>query len=265
VGTRTSQTAVVNVLQKPEILVQPASQTVAKGETALLSLAAIGTQPLGYRWRKSSGTYLNTAEPVLSLINAVLTNAGTYDVIITNPATMILGGFARSSNAYVVVVIPPTNQQALPGSTVTLRAVGGAPPNFSTGFEWYFKGALLARGTNTTAQFTNDLVLTSVSNASAGAYTYLVTNFLGAPAAFTAALTVGNLVVPINLGIKLEGTNAVLTWEDAPGNWALEEARDLAGPAWKPSGAVPVLESGRWRAVVPVSGGTNTFLRLKSP
>jgi hypothetical protein len=242
-------------------------------DTVDFSIASTGTTPIGHRWRRNASTVTPQLVPngsftitptssVFTITGAQLTNAGTY----TSVASNITGTQVLSGNAYLVVVDPPTNQAGALGSTVTLRATVGAPPNnFRTGYEWQFNGAPVAAGTNSTILFTSELVLTNLSEAAVGTYTFLITNFLGAPAAFTARVSVGSGVEPIPVEISLEGTNAVVSWPDAAGNWGLEEALDLTAPSWKPSEAVPVLQNGRWRAEVPVSSRTNTFLRLRSP
>ena len=71
---------------------------------------------------------------------------------------------------------------------------------------------------------------------------------------------------PVALGIELRDTNAVVWWYDSPATWTLEEAMDLSPLAnWQLSGAVPVLDRGRWSAVVPLTQGTNRFYRLMRP
>jgi hypothetical protein len=217
IGTATSQTAVLVVLAKPAITQQPQSRTVTLGEAVILSVQAEGTQPMYYRWRKNGATYLWPGESSLTMPRVVLTNAGQYDVVVTNAA----GNAPLSTRVFVLVVDPPTNQIVCPGSNAAFRAVVSQPPsNFTNRFLWQFNGVPLTSGSNISAGgkglFTNDLVLTNVTAAQSGAYTLVLsntllvtntvvatnpvpvtnlvvtTNFAGAPAAFTAYLQLGD-------------------------------------------------------------------------
>jgi len=269
IGTRTSAAAEVNVLEKAAIVTQPPSQTVPVGGTLSITVQATGSQPLWYRWRKNASTLVWPGEATLTLANVGLDAAGTYDVIITNIANAILGGYARSSNAYVIVVAPPpASLTVAEGSNVTLSAVVSLPRTFASPFGWLFNGQPIGNGTNTSTStvtiFTNNLVLTNFSRAQAGTYTLLLTNSLGAPAAFTTQVRLSGTEQPIPLSIRLEGTEAVVSWEDAGGGWVLEEATDLTPPGnWQPSSAVPVREGDRWLVRVPVTDPPQKFFRLR--
>ena len=222
VGTRVSQAASLGVMAKPVITNQPVSMTVAAGQTAMLNVGVDGSPPFYFRWRRNAQTLVAFGSSVLTLTNVVPTNGGTYDVVITNLAAIILGGttYARSSNAYVNVVQPPTNQVVPPGTNVTLRAIVGGPLNFTNRFWWLSNDTVIQAGSNNGSNifglFTNDLVLTNVTSAQSGRYTFLlsnavintitnintntvpavtnivsVTNYPVPPAAFTATLVVG--------------------------------------------------------------------------
>jgi hypothetical protein len=208
-GTRTSQAAVVNVLIKPTLLTQPTNQVVGVGGSATLAVEATGQMPLRYRWRKNNTTLVWPGSPTLPLSNVVLTNAGAYDVVVTNLSSVILGGTFLSSKANVVVVAPPPSQSAPLGSDVTLRALLAGPNNFTNRFAWVFNGTnTLAIGTNTASGvfsvFTDDLVLTNFSAAQAGLYSFFYsnaipttnpppyTNFYLPPTAFSFTLSVGS-------------------------------------------------------------------------
>jgi hypothetical protein len=212
VGSRVSEAAMVNVLIRPSILQQPQPQTVAVGDTADFSVTPTGTIPLSFRWRRSGATVTGTNLPngvvtstptnsTLTITNVQLTNAAAYTVAVTNLA----GQAPLSTNAHLVVVLPPTNQTAVSGGNVTLRAVVAAPAGFTNRFSWVFNGTTLKSDATNLTLFTNDLVLTNVSPAQSGDYAFILsnwflvtnivvtTNFVGAPAAFAVTLTVGAL------------------------------------------------------------------------
>jgi hypothetical protein len=146
---------------------------------------------------------------VLTVTNAQFTNAGGFTVVVTN----IAGQAPVSANANLIVVQPPTNRAAPPGSTVTLRAVVGLPPAFTCPFFWQFGGSNLVAGTNVSGSsllvFTNELVLTNVTEAQSGSYTFTITNLLGAPSSFTATVIVA--------GADSDGDGMPDAWELAYG------------------------------------------------
>jgi hypothetical protein len=146
-----------------------------------------------------------------------------YQLVVSNA----VANSVTSSNAYVVVVDLPATQTAAAGSTATIRALLGSPTGstgtpFTNRFSWLFNGTnVLMLGTNRATGpfmvFTNDLVLTNVTSAMAGNYTFMYSNYFlvtnkvvvtnppappvtndvvtpvfhGMPAAFTAQLVVG--------------------------------------------------------------------------
>jgi hypothetical protein len=132
VGTIEPAPAWLAVLPRPAIVTQPVSRTVVVGEPITLRVGLSGTPPFYYRWRKNTVGTNVFVEPStnISLVfsNAVLTNAGIYDAIITNLAGGTL--LVRTTNAYVHVVVPPTNQAAPPHGTVLLRAIVATPNTF---------------------------------------------------------------------------------------------------------------------------------------
>lgn len=279
IGTRASQPGFLRI--RPFLTQQPfpVNQAVAVGEAVSFSVGVSGTVPLYYRWRRNAVSIFpeppTTADLVLS--STALTDGGFYDVVVTNLA----GGSSPSTSAraFLVVVNPPTNQTVTPGSDVTLRAVVRTPGSLTNRVWWLFGGTTVLReGTNlttgsTAVSFTNDLVLTNLQAGEVGNYTFVLSNAVTTTSgvftvtrSFTARVAFVDTNVPVTLAIELQGTNAVVYWNDSPTVWSLEEATDLTPPPnWGPSGATPVLGGGRWEAVVPVAEQTNKFFRLRRP
>jgi hypothetical protein len=91
-------------LQPPAITTPPGSQTVALGQTATFSVTASGSPPLTYQWRKASvplangGNISGANSATLTLANVNQTNAGSYDVIVSNAA-----GATTSATAQLTV------------------------------------------------------------------------------------------------------------------------------------------------------------------
>ena len=93
---------VTNATPPPVITGQPQNQTVPAGGTATFSVAATGTAPLGYQWRKNGGNLGGATNALLSVANVSTNDTGSYSVVVSNP-----GGSTTSSNALLTVLTPP--------------------------------------------------------------------------------------------------------------------------------------------------------------
>jgi hypothetical protein len=100
-GVVTSDLAVLTVRVPPSIVQPPADQLRAVGETVRFSVVASGTDPLTYRWRFNSNNLAGATNVSLTLTNVQLTNAGSYQVVVTN----LVGG-VTSVVATLVVNLP---------------------------------------------------------------------------------------------------------------------------------------------------------------
>jgi uncharacterized repeat protein (TIGR03803 family) len=95
----------------PQIIMQPANQTVSIGGAATFNVTVAGASPLSYQWRRN-GINLSDAANVsgatrriLTLTNLTVANAGTYSVVVSNSL-----GSATSSGALLTVLFPPSFQ-----------------------------------------------------------------------------------------------------------------------------------------------------------
>lgn len=90
---------VYNNLSPPFITTQPTSVTVEPGQAFTLTAESIGTMPLSYQWQRNGQNISNATGTTYSVSSAGAEHAGTYKLIISNPA-----GIAVTSE--VVVDIP---------------------------------------------------------------------------------------------------------------------------------------------------------------
>ena len=105
-GSVTSSVAIVTVNPAPvapSIATQPESVTVMAGSNATFSVAAMGTAPFRYQWRKGGVAVATATNATLAFAPAVALNAGNYTVVITN-----LAGSVTSRVATLTVTVPPT-------------------------------------------------------------------------------------------------------------------------------------------------------------
>ncbi|HTD65543.1 MAG TPA: immunoglobulin domain-containing protein, partial [Candidatus Limnocylindria bacterium] len=113
-GSITSTNAVLTVLLRPAITTQPASQNVPESANVTFNVAATGTGPLTYRWRRNGtnlangGSFGGTTTPTLTVLNAQLAQSGAYSVLVSNTA-----GTVVSASAQLTVIPAMTLGEAL--------------------------------------------------------------------------------------------------------------------------------------------------------
>ncbi|MGP8238836.1 MAG: immunoglobulin domain-containing protein [Limisphaerales bacterium] len=182
-GTATSGEARLAVEIPPSITVQPRSQNGIAGRSAVLSARATGSLPLVYQWQFNGSNILNATKATLILTNLQTNAAGAYALIANNAA-----GAATSHVATLSIIVPPqivsppTNVNALAGSSVTFSVVadGTAPLRY----QWLRDGVSLARQTN------SSLTISAVTPAQSGRFQVLVRNQGGSVLSAAAVLKV---------------------------------------------------------------------------
>ncbi|MCX8521122.1 MAG: DUF1566 domain-containing protein, partial [Rhodoferax sp.] len=80
------------------ISTQPLTQTVELGLPVRLSVAAVGTGPLTYQWKKDGSNISDATDSSYSIATSTSTDSGVYSVVVSNGA-----GSATSSNATLKV------------------------------------------------------------------------------------------------------------------------------------------------------------------
>ena len=139
VGSVTSSNATLTVsVVAPSISTQPAAQTITEGQTASFTVAATGTGPFSYQWKKngsdiSGATLSSYTTPAASTAD----NGAAYSVSVSNSA-----GIATSGNATLTVNSSSTTRYSL-----LAKASGGTydktecVKDNSTGLLWEGKTA----------------------------------------------------------------------------------------------------------------------------
>jgi hypothetical protein len=110
-GTICSQPATLTVLQPPVIMTQPAGITVSQGAAATLHVAATGTAPLAYQWYLNNSLLDSATDSSLALTPADVSQAGTYQVVITNSVGMV-----ASAPAVLKVIGADSDGDGIPDS-----------------------------------------------------------------------------------------------------------------------------------------------------
>lgn len=185
VGSVRSLDAVLTVVTAPLIDVQPADSSVVAGKPVSFTVAAHGTAPLQYAWRKTgdAGTVLGTG-PTLSLDSATAALDGaSFACTVTNAY-----GNVVSRAAVLTLKYPPkiTRQPASATGTAGLKA------SFSIGATGTKPLAFAWTRANDTAVLSTDSVLTlgPLALADSDSYVCQVSNPYGTAASQPAKLTV---------------------------------------------------------------------------
>ncbi len=259
-GTAASTAAAltVNVIA-PAITSPPVSQTINVGQMASFTVAATGSAPLSYQWKKNGNVLAGATNTTLTLVNAQTTdaaNAPGYTVVVTNAAGTATSAVATLAVTLVApsITTQPIAQTVNTGGSVTFSVVAGGTSPLS--YQWRKNGVNV--GTNS-ASYT----ITSALTSDAAAYSVVVTNAAGSATSYPATLTV-TVVHPIRLAVKYWQANDypdipvaqydgywVDGHEQEDGYWEDEydnpdDPNELTGQHWVPTGSH--WEPGYWES-----------------
>lgn len=168
----------------PVITVQPASLVVTQHNTAMFSVTASGTAPLGYQWFHNSSPLPNRTDSTLVIADALNANQGNYQVRVTNR----VGGTLSQVVTLTVLDPPVISQQPqsrtnFAGSTASFNVVANGTAPLS--YQWFLNA------TNSVLTATNpSLALSNVQVSQSGAYSVRVSNSAGVTNSTNAVLTV---------------------------------------------------------------------------
>jgi hypothetical protein len=182
----------------PAITVQPASQRVNPGDSAIFTVMAAGAGTLSYQWRLDGQVIPGATSNSLTRANVELGDTGTYSVMVSNTL-----GVATSAGA--VLSLPPVapaitaQPQSLSvnqgeAAVFTVSATGTAP----LAYQWQLDGTVIAGASDST------LVVPQAAVTNAGNYSVVVSNAAGWTRSSNALLTV---TVPIVITSPSWGSN----------------------------------------------------------
>ena len=244
-----SDPAVVTVTQlavPPEILTQPESIVVAEGDPLVLEVAATGTPPLTYQWRKDGAPVPDATSGILSISSAALAGAGMYMVRVTNSE-----GYVESNPALVTVMqsaVPPRiltqpeSVTATDGETVVLQvAATGTPP---LAYQWHKDGAAIFGATRAA------MTISPVTQADEGMYHVSVSNGAG---------SVSSASVSVKVSVKEgEGPRIVVPPENSSVDPGASASFEVLAQGQGP------LEFQWFKENEPITDGTNSVLEISA-
>ncbi|HJO10356.1 MAG TPA: immunoglobulin domain-containing protein, partial [Verrucomicrobiota bacterium] len=199
-GRVESELITVTVAQPASIVSQLEGGSAVLGDTFVLSVAAIGTEPLTYQWYHDGELISGADLASLTLADLGAVDSGTYQVIAQNFA-----GLATSNEVGLSVKTPPEitrqpeSRDAAVGSDIVLivTSIGSEP----LAYQWSRDGVVIPGATDA------ELAITSLEPSDAGSYTVSVSNFAGLLESTPATV---NVVHPIIIAEQPSGSSKVL-------------------------------------------------------
>lgn len=253
-GKATNSSASLTVLVPPSIVVNPTNQSVPLGLDVMLQAEATGSSPLSFQWSLNGANLSGATSNPLVLANVSLTQAGSYQVLVSNQV-----GSATSAAAILTVLVPPnitsdlTNQTVVAGSNVAFQVgVSGTAP---LSYQWLFNG------TNLLGATVNPLVLTNLNSAQAGTYQIIVSNLSGSVASSVAVL---NVVEQGLLRMSINGNLFRLTLGASPGAIYTIQSTTNLNASWQLLDTVTADSAGILRYDV-ARGDPSRFYRVGFP
>jgi hypothetical protein len=194
---------ILSLVVPPAITSEPSKASANVGSSASFTVGASGTLPLTYQWSVGGVPIAGATAPTFTLPDVQASDAGTYSVVLNNPAGSVTStGAVLTVSASAVAPIfqyQPSPTAVTVGGTASL-AVGvvGSPP---ITYQWSVGGVAIPGATSASLTF-----LAAVP-ADSGVYSVVITNPGGTVTSSGATLTVGPAGgPPVPVAIVLQPT-----------------------------------------------------------
>ena len=192
-GNVTSSAATLTVNVPPSITTQPASQTVAVGQTASFSVTATGSGTLTYQWKKN-GTAISGATSASYTTPATVAsdNGALFTVTVTGGVTSVTSSSATLTvNAPPSITTQPVGKTVIAGQTATFSVTATGTATLT--YQWNKNGSAI--GGATSASYTTPATTTSDNGTQ---FTVTITNSAGNVTSNAATLTVNAATFILN-------------------------------------------------------------------
>ncbi|MGZ4963228.1 MAG: beta strand repeat-containing protein, partial [Limisphaerales bacterium] len=173
----------IEYLDPPDILTNPASQTVDAGANVTFKVVATGNIR-SFQWLKNGALIAGATKSTFTVTNAQ--QEATYNVLVANGI-----GVSESDDATLTlndkptILVQPQSRTVPAGASFALSvSATGSPSNLA--YQWRKNGIAVNSAT------TSDFVFLDCTNTSAGTYTVVITNIAGAITSAVAVVTITN-------------------------------------------------------------------------
>ena len=152
----TSSAAALAVTTAPTITTQPSSLTITQAQSASFTVAATASGTLSYQWRKGAtnlangGNISGATSTTLTLTAATLTDAGSYQVVVTNtqnavPSSVTSSAATLTVIAQIAITTQPQTQVVTAPDTPTFTVVATGGSNLT--YQWKKNGTAITGAT----------------------------------------------------------------------------------------------------------------------
>jgi hypothetical protein len=247
-GSVTSNAAtltLVTTVTAPSITTQPSAASVTAGNSTTFSVAASGTSPFSYQWRKDGTSISGATSSTYSISSTSTSDAGGYTVVVTNSAGSATSNTASLTVAAAIVAPTITTQPSAAsvtaGNSTTFSVAASGTSPFT--YQWKRDGSSISGATSSTYS------ISATSTNDAGSYTVVVTNSAVSATSNAATLTVAAAVI-----------SPTITTQP---NAASVQSGGSASFSVVASGTAPL--SYQWRKDgTPIGGATNSTYTVSS-
>jgi len=203
-GSDTSRIAILSVLAKPSITLQPLDTTVYDGDSASFTVEGSGAA-LSYRWIVNDEPVDDTT-PSLKFRATIAEHNYTYMCVVSNPIGSDTSRVAvlKVLDPAPAITLQPSDTAVSEGNSAsfTLETTGKPPIYYS----WFKKGSSSAMVIDSVSELT----IGFTQKSDGGDYYCLVSNLVGGPVSSdTVTLTVNDAEVPI----IISQSSDMIVWE----------------------------------------------------
>ncbi len=200
VGSVGSSAAILVVNAGATLTSQPSGTVANPGAPVTFSVTATGTGPFAYQWRRDGVNIPGASSASLTIASVQASDAGSYDVQVTNPTgSVVSDGATLSVNAPVSIGAQPMGVTVNQGAAFSLSvaATGTGPITY----QWRKGGVPLAGGTGTT------YAVPAAQVVDAGSYDVVLSNPVGSVSSLTVAVGVNEeatiLAQPAGVSVEI--------------------------------------------------------------
>ena len=228
----------------PSITTQPASQTVAVGQTASFSVVATGTAPLRYQWKLndldiSGATFSSYATSDINKVG----NDAVFTVVVSNGTGTVTSDKATLTVTAVkipVITTHPLSQSVATGQTASFSVVATGTKPLS--YQWKRKNATDGESINIEGATSSTYTFTTKSGDNGAKFSVVVGNSAGSDTSYEADLSDAAIAKQLAAKSVVVGQTASFSVTAAgTGPWTYQ---------WKKNGTNVTPENG-----VPVTTG----------
>ncbi len=127
-GSATSNAAILAVSDSaPQITAQPVGTTLAVGGNTALAVAAVGSAPLSYQWRRDGIALVGATSAIFPIVNAQTYEGGLYTVVVINALGSVTSAAARLNVVPRVVAYSARLQIDADGAVAVFTVEGTLP------------------------------------------------------------------------------------------------------------------------------------------